>query len=71
MSRVSLDLVKCAECGKVFEKDEIDVEEWDEPRGEYWGMPCSEHMIEWHCPHCGSSDLLEDYFPNDEDEEDE
>ena len=71
MSRVSLDLVKCAECGKVFEKDEVDVEEWDEPRGEYWGIPCSEHMIEWRCPHCGSPDLLEDYFPNDEDEEDE
>ncbi len=37
---------KCNRCGHVFEC----CDEWDESRGEYWGVPCSEKMS--GCPLC-------------------
>ncbi len=59
-------MYKCYDCGAVFEQPII--KEWDESRGEFWGMPCCEHMVEWHCPCCDSDDI-DEY--NEEDEEDE
>lgn len=53
----------CPDCESWF--DEPYFIEWDEPR-EFWGMPYSEHLAEWHCPYCDSdyildeSDLVED-----------
>lgn len=59
-------MLKCYDCGAVFEEDEVVVEEYDESRGEFWGMPCSEHIVEWHCPCCGS-DGIDDYYEEEED----
>lgn len=59
----------CYDCKEKFDYPEI--REWDEPRGEFWGAPCSEHMVEWHCPVCGSEDVEEYYGDDDEEEEDE
>lgn len=59
-------MIKCYDCGAVFEDSEVVVEEWDEPRGEYWGMPCTEHMVEWRCPFCNSDEV--DDYTEDEDE---
>lgn len=58
---------KCHSCGEVV--DYPDIREWDEPRGEFWGMPCSEHMIEWYCPVCGSDDIDQDFYEDEEEEE--
>ena len=41
-------MLKCLECGKVFEDDEI--AHWQESRGEFWGEPAYETV--WGCPHC-------------------
>ena len=46
-------MFKCYECGKRFEWPE----EVDEPRGEYWGMPCSERV--YYCPMCDGWDFEE------------
>lgn len=40
--------LKCLECGKVFEDDEI--AHWQESRGEFWGFPAYETMS--GCPDC-------------------
>lgn len=40
-------MFKCTECGRVFEEPA----EWEESRGEYWGVPCTETM--YGCPYCG------------------
>jgi len=61
-------MLRCNDCGKVFSENDVVVKEWDEPRGEYWGMPCSEHMVEWHCPFCNSDDVDDYYEEDDEDE---
>lgn len=47
----------CLECGQWT--DDVEVNEWDENRGEFWGMPCTEHMVEWLCPNCGSDGIIE------------
>jgi hypothetical protein len=39
----------CLECEHVF--DENEVVYWEEDRGEFWGVSCSEPMS--GCPHCG------------------
>lgn len=39
----------CLECGHIF--DENDIATWQEDRGEYWGVPCSESVS--GCPQCG------------------
>lgn len=55
---------RCMECGKIFDQDEL--ARWEESRGEFWGMPCTETMI--GCPACHSGDY-EEYDPEaDEDE---
>lgn len=41
-------MYKCTECGTLFEEGEEAV--WQESRGEFWGMPCSETMR--GCPEC-------------------
>ena len=41
-------MYKCVDCGHVFEDGEQAV--WNEDRGEYFGMPCSETMT--GCPKC-------------------
>lgn len=59
----------CLECGKVFDED--DIEYWEESRGEYWGMPCTEKMS--GCPRCqGAYEEAEEcekcgkYYPKNE-----
>ena len=47
----------CEDCERFF--DTPNVVEYDEPRGEFWGMPCSEYMVEWHCPYCGEESIIE------------
>ncbi len=62
----------CPDCERWL--DEVDIEEVDEPRGEYWGVPCTEHMVYRYCPICGSEDIIdaEDIIlDNEEEEEDE
>jgi len=48
-------------------------EEVDEPRGEYWGMACTERVFYQYCPECGSADIEEakhiELFVDDEEEE--
>ena len=61
----------CEDCEQWF--DSPDVVEYDEPRGEFWGAPCSEHMVEWHCPYCGEEGIIDadDIILDDEDEDEE
>lgn len=47
----------CKDCNEFF--DTPHVIEYDESRGEFWGIPCSEHMVEWHCPMCDSEAIVE------------
>lgn len=42
-------MLKCLDCGHIFEKGEED--RWEEPRGEFWGQPVTETMT--GCPYCG------------------
>ncbi|MBR4377333.1 MAG: hypothetical protein IKP50_00385 [Bacilli bacterium] len=46
----------CEDCKSWF--DEPNVIEYDESRGEYWGIPCSEHMVEWYCPYCNEEGII-------------
>ena len=39
-------MYKCIECEAIFE----DPETWEEDRGEYWGVPCTETVS--GCPKC-------------------
>lgn len=39
---------KCFDCGHIFEDGEE--ARWEESRGEYWGVPCSETVT--GCPLC-------------------
>lgn len=39
---------KCLDCGNIFEEGEQ--ARWNESRGEFWGVPCSEEMS--GCPLC-------------------
>lgn len=41
-------MYKCLECGHIFEEGEQKT--WNEDRGEFWGVPCSEEMS--GCPIC-------------------
>lgn len=59
-------MVKCLDCERVFSEDNVVVEEYDESRGEFWGMPCSEHIVEWRCPFCGSTELDDNYVEEEE-----
>lgn len=44
----------CLECESTFEE----LATWEEDRGEFWGVPCSEIMT--GCPYCYSEDV-QDY----------
>ena len=39
----------CIECGHIFDKNDVAI--WNESRGEYWGVLCSESVS--GCPCCG------------------
>lgn len=39
-------MYKCCECETIFETPET----WEEDRGEFWGVRCSETVC--GCPHC-------------------
>lgn len=47
----------CTDCKKWF--DVPVVEEVQEGRGEFWGMPCSETVRYAYCPECGSADIVD------------
>lgn len=61
-------MVKCHNCGCICRDDDLDEHRWRESRGEFWGSPCSEEMVEYLCPECGS-DNIGDYIEDDEDNE--
>ena len=60
----------CMDCKKWF--DVPVTEEVDEPRGEYWGMACTERVFYQYCPECGSADIEEakhiELFDDEEEE---
>lgn len=58
-------MMKCYDCGSVFEDSEVIFEEWDEPR-EFWGAPCMEHFVKLRCPYCNSDDIMENYIEEGE-----
>lgn len=45
----------CEDCGWTGEPEEL--KRVEEPRGEFWGIPCSETM--YYCPNCGSDFITE------------
>lgn len=53
-------MLKCNDCGAVFDKPLI----VHESRGEYWGVPCWEDMA--YCPFC-ESEAIEDVYFEEED----
>ena len=55
----------CRECESIFNEDELKIVH--EPRGEFWGIPCTEPMA--YCPYCGS-EWIEDYNEEEEEEDD-
>ena len=55
-------MYKCRDCGEYFEEPE----RVEEPRGEFWGVPCSETM--YYCPYCGGSDWDESWIIEEEEE---
>lgn len=59
---------KCSICGAIFTDREATLKTIEEPRGEYWGIPCSETMTYIYCPECGAE---EEWFEDAEDLEDE
>ena len=44
-------MFRCNSCGCEFEE----LAYWEESRGEYWGVPCSERMC--GCPNCYDDDI--------------
>lgn len=56
-------MIRCENCGAELDEDELRAVE--EPRGEFWGIPCSETI--YVCPICGNDDLRE--IEEDEDED--
>lgn len=55
---------RCDNCGAELEEDEVKAIE--DPRGEFWGMPCSETI--YVCPVCGTDALEEEDDENGENE---
>lgn len=54
----------CLDCGSEFDEPAS----WQESRGEFWGMPCSETM--YGCPFC-HGDYVEVEYANIEEIEEE
>ena len=46
----------CMECGHIFDDEEVDI--WEDPIGEFWGVPCS--VTTSGCPLC-SGDYTKTY----------
>lgn len=63
-------MCKCLECGEVFQDSSLVIEKWEESRGEFWGIPCTETMYEVHCPYCDSEDVEENYVEEEDDDSD-
>jgi len=59
----------CTRCKEVWDESELEIHTWEESRGEFWGMPCTETMSEQCCPRCGYSDYLEVHYDDEEEEE--
>lgn len=59
----------CFNCQEWF--DEPIWEEVDEPRGEFWGVPCTEHCVYVYCPICKEQDVEEAKYLILDDEEDD
>lgn len=57
---------KCNHCNTIFTDEEIDRVVSFESRGECWGSPCREKVVEEVCPNCGSSNF--DTYYEDEDD---
>lgn len=55
-------MFKCCECGCIFEEPKS----WQESRGEFWGIPCSETM--YGCPNCEGDFEEVDADDNDDEE---
>ena len=55
----------CRDCGCEFDE----FAHWEEPRGEFWGIPCSEPMC--GCPDCRSSEIDEIEEVDEDDYNDE
>ena len=60
-------MLKCEECGLIFDEDEL--ASWNEGRGEFWGMPCFETLQ--GCPHCFSGAVIEYHGEDEEGEKDD
>lgn len=54
-------MYRCDDCGAVFDEPK----EWQEIRGEFWGVPCYESIS--GCPYCAG----ENYYYYDEESEEE
>lgn len=63
-----VDKYYCSRCNSVYTEDELEIHEWYESRGEFWGAPCSERMSEAWCPKCKTDEYL-DIYNEDEEEE--
>lgn len=58
-------MFRCNTCGCEFEEPAY----WEEYRGEYWGVPCSERMC--GCPNCYDDDIDEIREDDEDDYDDE
>ena len=56
----------CEHCGAVIDECDLILEEYEESRGEFWGIPCSERMVVAHCPECDSEEVYEAYIDENE-----
>lgn len=61
----------CLNCKRWL--DDVIWEEVDEDRGEFWGVPCTEHCIYVYCPYCKDESVIEadEIILDDEEDEDE
>lgn len=50
----------CNKCHTWF--DNYHVEEVEEGRGEYWGVPCTEIVYYRYCPNCGADEYDGDIY---------
>lgn len=61
-------MYRCLECDAEFDEPV----RFEESRGEFWGVPCSETM--WGCPYCHGEYMTEEEYKRDilgEDDEEE
>ena len=53
-------MMKCNDCGEVFDDDELIVHKWQEPHP-YGEGDAYEEFCECFCPYCHSGDIEEDF----------